>query len=192
MTSLSILLKIVLIYFTYISVISIIEYYEKNRVLTVIITWFSNFLLPFAFGLFYHLDFNMFEILTIINAVVSVLAIFIPLIFLFATMFAILIYFMPHYYEYYLILGVKFYLGGVSLICICFLLKKLFITIFYKEEEKILLFEDDNHTSFDATKKDSSNFPNEKPEQQNQTNTQEGLCIPMVKEKETAGKNRNK
>ena len=118
------LFNIFLVYYSYTSVIKIIEYYEGNIYLTSIITWLSNFLMPFAFAVFVNLKFNMLEILQIINFVSNTLFYFIPIIFLLATAFSVLLFFLPDSYDQYLILGIKIYLGALAILCIGFLIKK--------------------------------------------------------------------
>jgi len=135
-------LNIFIIYISYVSVIALIERYEGSLYLTVTITWFANFLMPFAFGAFVQLRFNMLEILEIIHFVSNTLFYFVPVIFLLATFFSAMIFILPHKYEYYSIMGIKAYLGAVALVCCVFLVRKMIIELFCDEGEDVTLLYD--------------------------------------------------
>jgi len=139
----SMIFNIFVIYFSYNAIIALIEYYHTSTYLSVIITWFANVLSPFAFGALVHLRFNMLEILEIINFVANTLFYLMPVIILLASLFSIIIFLLPNSYDYYLIIGVKLYLGSLALICEGFLIKKIMEELFCPVADVELLYDFD-------------------------------------------------
>jgi len=122
--------NIFVIYFSYYAIIALIEYYHTSPYTSLVITWFANVLTPFAFGTLIQLRFNMLEIMKIMNFIANTMMYLLPAIVLLATLFAIIIFLLPNSYDYYLILGVKLYLGALSIVCVAFLVKKIFEELF--------------------------------------------------------------
>jgi hypothetical protein len=149
---LSLLFNIVMIYFSYTWIIAIIVRYEGSTLLTVIITWLANFLMPFAFGIFVQLKFDMKEILQIINIVGNIIFHVLPVVFLLATLFSVLIFILPHYYDKILISGIKIYLGLIALTCEALCVKKMFEEVFCDHVDTHLL---NDYSREDTPKRDS-------------------------------------
>ncbi len=136
---LNLLINGTLIVVLYISVIRVIEYFENSTFMSVVLCWLANFLMPFAFAVFVKLKFDMKEIMQIMHFVGNALFFLLPVIILLATVFSLLILFLPKYYDHFLIIGIKIYLGAIALLCEGMIVKKLLEELFCDEVDTKIL-----------------------------------------------------